>query len=250
MKTAVITGSNRGIGWAMLQAFAHEGYQVFAVVRELTAEFEERLKKLQETTSGAITPIAFDLRDEAAMTAGVKEIFRQTKTVDVLVNNAGIPHNGMLLMTPLDEIRAVYEVNVFSQLRLIQLIAKKMIRAKTGVIINMCSVGGQVYDKGYIAYGSSKAALIYLTKVIAKELLPYGIRVNGIAPGLTDTKMGHFKNEEQIAAVLGSTINQRFIRPSEIADLAVYLASDKAAMLTGQIITVDGGAIYTRANDC
>ena len=147
------------------------------------------------------------------------------------------------MMTPLDKIREVYEINVFAQIRLMQLFSRPMVRQRSGAIINLCSVGGMEVSPGYIAYGSSKAAMVWLTKAAAKELGEYGIRVNGIAPGLIDTDMGHFKSETELQKVFDRMVIKRFGEPEEVAKAAVYLASDRAAFMTGQILVIDGGRV-------
>ena len=161
----------------------------------------------------------------------------------MLINNAGVGSSGTLITTPLSSLREVYEINVFSQIHIMQLLSRSMIRQKSGCIINICSVGGMEVSKGYIAYGSSKTAMIWLTKAAAKELGEFGIRVNGIAPGLTDTDMGHYKSEEEIQKVFDRSVIKRFGKPEEIAECALYLASKEADFMTGQILVIDGGRV-------
>ena len=124
---------------------------------------------------------------------------------------------------------------------MIQFISRQMMRQKRGCIINMCSVGGIETNQGYLAYGSSKAALIWITRELARELGPYHIRVNGIAPGLVDTEMGHYKSEGEIQKVIDRTSLGRMGQPEEIAKCAMYLASDEADYISGHIMVIDGG---------
>ncbi|MCR5168376.1 MAG: SDR family oxidoreductase [Oscillospiraceae bacterium] len=240
---AVITGSNRGIGNAIMHTFAHNKYNIWACARTPSESFESEINQLSKSCGVSIEPVYFDLADENAVKAGVKQIFSYKKSVDVLVNNAGMGHGGTLMMTPVSKLREVYEINVFAQIHMMQLISRAMTRQQSGSIINICSVGGMEVGKGYIAYGSSKAAMIWLTKAAAKELGEFGIRVNGIAPGLTDTEMGHYKSDEEIQKVFDRTVIKRFGKPEEIAQGALYLASDAAAFITGQILVIDGGRV-------
>lgn len=240
---AVITGANRGIGNAMLHAFAREEYDIWACARAHSVEFETELEALSAQYGVRITPVYFDLADENARKNGVKQILSEKRPVDVLINNAGVGHGGTLMTTSAEKLREVYEINVVAQVQLMQLFSRAMIRQKSGCIINLCSVGGIEVGKGYIAYGSSKAAMVWLTKAAAKELGEFGIRVNGIAPGLTDTDMGHYKSEEEIQKVFDRSVIKRFGRPEEIAKGAVYLASADAAFITGQILVIDGGRV-------
>ena len=124
---------------------------------------------------------------------------------------------------------------------MMQQVSKLMMRQKSGVIINMASVGGIETNAGYLAYGSSKAALIWATRCVSKELAPYGIRVNAVAPGLTKTEMGLYKSEEELNKTIGQTALKRMADVSEITNAILFLASEKASFITGHILSVDGG---------
>lgn len=242
-KTIIITGANRGIGRASVKAFAEQGYDIWACARKPGETFEADMAEEAARTGAAITPVYFDLLDEEAVKAGVKQILSEKRDVDALLNCAGIPYGALFTMTPLEKLREVYQVNVFAQVQLMQLVARRMMRQKRGCIINLCSVGGIEAQPGYLAYGSSKAAMIWITKCAARELGPYNIRVNGIAPGLIDTDMGGFKSEAERDKVLARTSLGRLGRPKEIAAAAVYLASEEAAFMTGHIMVLDGGRV-------
>lgn len=240
---AIITGANRGIGKELVLRFAQNGYNIWACARRESAEFEAQLQQLAKTYNVWIKPVYFDLSNEAEVKAGIKQILSDKQDVDVLINNAGIPHGGLFTMTSLETLREVYEVNVFAQVQIMQLVARKMMKQKSGCIINMCSVGGIETSPGYLAYGSSKAALIWMTKSISKELGPYNIRVNGIAPGLIDTEMGNYKSEDELHKVMERMSVKRMGTPEEVAKAALYIASDDAAYMTGNILVLDGGRV-------
>lgn len=242
-KTAVITGANRGIGRASVRAFAEQGYDIWACARRLNEDFEKDMAGESARTGAAITPVGFDLLDEAAVLGGVKRILSEKREINVLLNCAGVPSNGLLTMTSLETLREVYQVNVFAQVQIMQLIARRMMRQKSGCIINLCSAGGIEANPGYLAYGSSKAAMIWITRCAARELGRYNIRVNGIAPGLIDTDMGAYKPEAEREKMLERTSLGRLGRPEEIAAAALYLASEDAAFMTGQIMVLDGGRV-------
>lgn len=240
-KNAVITGSNRGIGRASVERFAANGANVWACARAQSDEFEQDMAALAEKYGVRIKPVYFDLSDSKEIERGMKEIFSEKLPIDILLNNAGVAHGALFMMTSLETMKQVYEVNVFAQVQIMQLCARKMMRRKSGCIINMCSVGGINTDPGYLAYGSSKAALVWITKSVSKELGRYGIRVNGIAPGLIDTDMGMYKSPEELEKVRNRMSLDRTGKPEEVADAAVYLASDKASYMTGHILVLDGG---------
>lgn len=242
-KTAIITGANRGIGRSCVRAFAESGYDIWACARKAGTAFAEDMSGEAARTGALITPVYFDLLNDEEVQSGVKKILSEKRDVDVLLNCAGIPHSGLLTMTSAEKLREVYQVNVFAQVQIMQLVARRMMRQRRGCIVNLCSAGGIEANPGYLAYGSSKAALIWITRSVSRELGRYNIRVNGIAPGLIDTDMGAYKPEPEREKMLARTSLGRLGRPEEIAAAALYLASDDAAFMTGQIMVLDGGRI-------
>ena len=240
-KNAVITGSNRGIGRAAVERFAENGANIWACARRYSKEFAEDMAETSERYGVRIKPVYFDLSDSKEIDRGMKEIFSDKMPVDILLNNAGVAHGALFMMTSIETLKQVYEVNVFAQVQIMQLCARKMMRQKSGCIINMCSVGGINTDPGYLAYGSSKAALAWITKSVSRELGKYNIRVNGIAPGLIDTDMGMYKSPEELDKVRQKMSLDRKGKPEEVADAAVYIASEKASYMTGHILVLDGG---------
>lgn len=243
MANAIITGSNRGIGLATLKKFIKQGINVWACMRTQDNDLEKKFRQYSEQYNVWIRPVYFDLLDEEQVKEGIRTIMLQKETVDILVNNAGMPFGALMLMTPMNKLHEVFQVNFFSQILMMQLVAKKMIRQKSGAIINLASVGGIEANSGYLAYGSSKSAIIWATKSIAKELAEFGIRVNAVAPGLTDTGMGNYKSEDELEKTLARTPLGRMAEPEEIAEAIYFLASDSASYITGQILQVDGGRV-------
>jgi 3-oxoacyl-[acyl-carrier protein] reductase len=240
-KTAIITGCNRGIGKAILESFAANGANIFSCARKESKEFLEFTGQLAEKYSVSITPIYFDAANIDEIKSAVKRIASFKKPVDVLVNNAGIGHHALFQMTPLDKLKEVFDINFVAPFIFTQYIAKLMIRKRSGSIINISSTAGIDGNSGKSVYGSSKAALICMTKAIAAELGGFGIRSNSIAPGLTDTDMLSGMSKEIISGMLQTCDIKRVGKPSEVADTAVFLASDMASYITGQVIRVDGG---------
>jgi 3-oxoacyl-[acyl-carrier protein] reductase len=241
-KNAIITGCARGIGKQMLIAFADNGANVWACCRTGTADFEQLCENLASSNGVRITPLYFDITDGLKMKEAVRVILAGKASVDVLVNNAGITYNALYQMTSMDKMREVFEVNFFAQVALTQYVVKLMVRQKSGSVINISSSAALDANPGRSAYGASKAAVACMTRVMAHELAQHNIRVNAIAPGITDTDM---VRESMTGGAIEEAIQQtrlkRLGKPSEIADAAVFLASDLASYVTGEVVRVDGG---------
>ncbi len=241
-KTAVITGCNRGIGKALLEVFAKNGANVWACVRKPDVDFTEYIKGLVAEIGVKIKPVYFDLQDSEQIKEGVKTIRSAKEPIDILVNNAGVIHTSLFQMTSIDKMREMFELNLFSQMLLTQQISKIMMRQKSGSIINLSSSAAIEANEGRTAYAASKSALITSTQVLSKELAGCGIRVNAIAPGLTQTDMMVESTPEDILANTLQRISMKRVgRPEEIANTALFLASDLSSYMTGQVLRVDGG---------
>ena len=246
-KTAVVTGCNRGIGKAILENFAKNGADVFAVVRKEQEEFTLYINELMSEYKVDIIPIYMDLSNEDEIREGAKSILGykdsegNKKNIDILVNNAGMsnPLNSFA-MTKMETIRSAFEVNLFGPMLLTQLLARNMMRNKSGSIVFVSS--SAAFDGGAnIEYSASKAAIIGEVKRLAVEYGPYNVRVNAVAPGLTATDMGNSMSEEDEKIALSMNIMKRKGEPREIADTVAFLASDMSSFITAQVIRADGG---------
>lgn len=240
-KTALVTGANRGIGKSITETFARNGANVFACLRTLSSETEIWMRELEFKYGIFVKPILLDLSDDASVKNVVKEVIAIRSRLDVLVNNAGIASGSLFQMTTIAELKKLFEINFFSQILLSQSLARLMVKNKSGSIINIASTAGVIADPGTMAYGASKAAFARATQSMATELGASNIRVNAIAPSVTRTDMFDQMSVEARDNLINSSALKRVAEPQDIADVALFLASDLSSFVTGQIIRVDGG---------
>jgi 3-oxoacyl-[acyl-carrier protein] reductase len=241
-KTAVITGANRGIGRAVLELFAENGADIIACCRSIDGELEAAMHSIEEQRAISISLQVLDLCSEQSIKEAAKAIV-QKKRCDILINCAGIAHGGMFQMTPVADIRKVFEVNYFAQIAFSQQLARFMAKQGGGVIVNVSSIAGLDGTEGNIAYGASKAALILATKTMAAELARNGIRVNAVAPGMIETDMLGQNAAAEIQAFTSRSLMHRCGAPREIAQAILFLASDMSSFMTGQTLRLDGGLL-------
>ena len=241
-KTAIVTGTSRGLGRIIVETFAKNGANVFSCVRKLDDEFAEHCKALESRYSVRVKPVEFDLTDEDAMKAAVKTIKADNLPIDILVNNAGVvSENRLFNMTSISQMQDIFDVNFFSTMRLTQMISKIMIRQKYGNIVNVTSISAIDGEPGQIEYVASKAALIGATKKLASELGRYNIRVNAVAAGVLNVGVSRSMTDEMKEKMIQKTIMKRLGEGYEIANVIAFLASDLSSYVTGQVIRVDGG---------
>ena len=241
-KNTVITGCNRGIGKEIVRVFAENGANIWACVRRESGTFSKYINNLEQKHSVSINPVYFDLSDEEQIKTGVKTIKETKEPVDILVNNAGAIFTALFQMTSMQKLKEMFEINYFSQMLLTQYISRIMMRQKSGSIINISSSAALEGNEGRTGYASAKAAMITSTKVLAKELAPYNIRVNAVAPGLTQTEMMESSTpEDALKETLNRICMKRVGQPEEIANSVLFLASDLSSYMTSQVLRVDGG---------
>ncbi|MBA0167943.1 SDR family NAD(P)-dependent oxidoreductase [Pectobacterium sp. CFBP8739] len=240
-KNVLITGTRRGVGRAMLDVFAANGANIYAHARKEDPEWLTELQRVADQYQVDIWPICFDMTDFSAMKLALKRVMSDKRPIDAVINNAGIIVNTLFQMTSEEVLRRQFEVNFFSVYLFTQYITKLMSRQKKGSIINIVSVVASDGNPGKSAYGASKAAVIAMTKSIAAELGEIGIRANCIAPGIIETEMLDTLPPHILESTRNATHLRRIGKPNEVAELAVFLASDAANYITGQVIRIDGG---------
>ena len=238
-KVAIVTGASRGIGFEITRELLKMGMTVVAVdVREdLLAKMPEELSDLSKKLDTRVQ----DVTDSEGFTNLIDDVAEQYGRIDVLVNNAGITRDGLLMRMSDEDWNDVIKVNLTSAFIGTRAVSKHMIRRREGVIINMASFSGIAGNRGQANYSASKAGLIGLTKTTAKELAGKNIRANAIAPGFIQTQMTDALPQQAKDMALEMIPLKRMGKPSDVAKVVAFLASDDASYITGQVISVDGG---------
>jgi 3-oxoacyl-[acyl-carrier protein] reductase len=239
-KVALVTGSARGIGRAIAEAFSAEGATVVVSDVGSDAGARETLAAM-EAAGGKGMVEMLDVSDPAQVDAGVKRILDALGRVDILVNNAGITRDNLLMRMSEEEFDAVLRVNLKGTWLMTKTVSRQMMKQRYGRVINLSSVVGMMGNAGQSNYAAAKAGIIGFTKSMARELAPRNITVNAIAPGFIRTAMTAGLPEAVQKGFLGQIPLGRFAEPREVAELALFLASDAASYITGQVIGINGG---------
>lgn len=239
-KIALITGAGRGIGRAIAIALAKESAEV-VINYNGSEERAKEVKQTIEENGGKASIYKCNVSDFVACEAMIQDIVKEYGHLDILVNNAGITKDGLIMKMKEEDFDSVLNVNLKGTFNTIRHSARQMLKQRSGKIINISSVSGILGNVGQANYAASKAGVIGLTKTMARELGSRGITVNAIAPGFVDTEMTEVLSEEIRENACKQIILGRFGKPEDIANTAVFLASDKADYITGQVISVDGG---------
>lgn len=239
-KIAVVTGGSRGIGAAIAKKLASQGMTV--IINYCGSEDRALAVKSEiEAAGGQAEAWRCDISDCGQCEAFVKAVMEKYGRIDVLVNNAGITRDGLMMRMSDEDFSRVIDTNLKGTFYMMRFASRHMLKAKKGRIINMASVVGLMGNAGQVNYAASKAGVIGATKSAAKELASRGITVNAIAPGFIDTEMTGALSEKVQEQTLTQIPLGTFGKPEDIANCAAFLASDEAAYITGQVIQVDGG---------
>lgn len=240
-KVVMITGADGGIGREIARRFAENGATLILTSIARSESFDALVESLKADFQVSVFPFCFDLSDEEAIKAGLKAIKALKLKINVLVNNAGMPHLAILPFTRMTDVRKVFQVNYFAQLQITQSLIGAMSKEGDGVILNAASIAGIDGDAGNSVYGATKASMILFTKVLSKELAASRIRVNAVAPGLTGTAFADAMGEKAKESMTQISAMHRLATPQEIADTYYFLATKEASFINGQVIRVDGG---------
>jgi 3-oxoacyl-[acyl-carrier protein] reductase len=239
-KTVLITGGTGGLGRQLIRDFSQSGANLVVQSRVLTDDFNQWLEDTTSEAGVKLTKLLFDLSDEESIKNAFKTMSASTE-IDVLVNNAGVAHGGLTQMTPVSEVRKVFEINYFSQILITQSVVRRMIRKGSGKIVNIASISGLDSKTGNVAYGASKAAMIAFTRTLSSELSGSGIRVNCVAPGLIETAMATLMEEKAKQTMIEESGLGRLAKTEEVSRVVVFLSSDQSSLINGQTLRVDGG---------
>ena len=240
-RIALVTGAMGGLGTAICQELAKAGHKVVAAYHPQFDNKDEWLKEQEAAGFKDFIPVAGDVADIASVQAMVADAEAKAGPIDILVNNAGITRDKMFAKMERDQWDAVIATNLTSLFNLTKQVSSKMAERGWGRIINISSVNGVKGQMGQTNYSAAKAGVLGFTKALAAELASKGVTVNAIAPGYVGTEMVMAIREDIRQGIIDSVPMKRLGRPDEIGDLCAYLASDKAAYITGATININGG---------
>lgn len=244
MKTAVITGCNRGLGLTLLNKFAENGYNIIACCRKPANDFSDYCKGVEDRFHITVTQVHFDLEDTEQIEKGMETIESLDTSIDVLINNAGVNDCVKPLMyLQTEDLEKTFRINYFAPVLIAKSVAGIMLRQGFGCIINISSIMAEGHQPCGSCYDASKAALNQFTKSVAQELAPFSIRVNAIACGVMEGGMSAQLGDKALSKLIKASALKRPARLDEIAEVALFLASDKSSYISGAILPADGASI-------
>ncbi len=239
-KVILVTGGSRGIGRATAELFCKQGALVTISYARAKEQAETFCQEMQEA-GYSLKAIKADASSQTEIENLVEQIVKEHGRIDVLVNNAGITKDQLLLMMSEDDWTSVLETNLGSVFRTTKLVLRQMLKKRSGVVINLSSIAGSKPGKGHCNYAASKGGVEAFTKSVAAEVGAKNIRINAVAPGMIETDMSQFVRDAAGEEIKNSIALKKFGDPKDIANAIVFLASDAASYITGEILHVDGG---------
>jgi 3-oxoacyl-[acyl-carrier protein] reductase len=241
-KVAIVTGGTKGIGKAICLLFAEEGARVVANFSKDVAAAEELMKEVQ-SKGLHIGLFKADVTQFDQVKEMVEETFTQYGRIDILVNNVGLIRDNFLMLMSDDDWDSLIKANLNSLFYCCKMVIRKMIPERKGKIINISSISGILGTSGQVNYATTKGGMISFTKSLARELGPFNIHVNAVAPGLIESEVVSKMPKEKVEAIIKSSSLGRIGKPEEVARVVLFLASEQSDYITGQTIIVDGGII-------
>ena len=239
-KTAIVTGGSKGIGKAICVRLAKDGFNI-AFSYNSNPELAEGTVKLCESAGVKVKSYKVDVADSTACKEWTEEVQAEFGSVDVLVNNAGITKDGLLMKMKDEDLDAVLDVNLKGSFYMMREASKIMLKQKSGKIVNISSVVGVMGNAGQVNYSATKAGVIGMTKSLARELAGRRINVNAVAPGMIETDMTKAMSDKAREAVIAGIPFKEMGKPEEIASVVSFLAGEDSNYITGQVICADGG---------
>ena len=236
-KIGFVTGASGDIGLAISQELISNGAKLILQSKQGNLKFKKFCKI---NSANILEVIKFDLLKIEHMERIIKKkLYNKTLKINFLINSAGFASGSIFEMSSISDIKKMFDINFFSQLRIIQLVLRLMKNSSNASICNIGSLSGIIPQRGNLSYGTSKSALMFATKILSKELAPYKIRVNALAPGVVSSKMADKMDKQVRERMVKASILKRELRPSEIAKKIIYLCSDKAAKINGKILKMN-----------
>ncbi len=244
-KKALVTGGTAGIGKAIASIYAEQGADVaiFGTNQERAEQAVKEIEALRASPEQKVTYALVNVSNSKEVEESVDKLLKEWGHIDILVNNAGITRDGLLARMSEEDWDLVVDVNLKSVYNLCRAFARPMMKARSGTIINISSVIGLTGNAGQINYAASKSGMIGFTKSLAKELASRNVRANCLAPGYIETQMTSGLSDQVKESILSKIPMSRIGMPRDIAHAALFLASDLASYITGQVLTVDGGMV-------
>jgi len=242
-KICIVTGGSRGIGKAIAQCFAQQGAIVYATATQ-SGSIDVWTDEFNKTVAGEVRALYFDIADEKAARDAVMQIKKECGHIDGLVNNAGVEFNELIGMISRTNMEKMFAVNVYGTINMLQMVSRVMGRQPSGgSIVNIVSLTALRGNRGQLVYSATKGAVVSVTKSAAKELAVKKIRVNAIAPGLTNTDMMKQAAPEQLKGRISNICMGRLAEPEDIAKACLFMISDLSSYVSGQVLAVDGCTI-------